>query len=109
MIFHISFNKLLSLILVLACISCSKENNKSSTNFNEEGDWRSSALLIDSEYFNYFEDSLKNVRNALNFSNADSSMRNAILQHENFIPTEKLIEILKLYESDFGASGSCIS
>ena len=96
-----SLNKVLSIILLLYLFSCQNDNNNQTNGIINEGEWRSSDLLINSDNFSFFKDNLKGVRKASNIIEADSILRSAILEHENEISSEKFIEILKIYQKDF--------
>ena len=93
-----SLNKVLSIILLLYLFSCQNDNNNQTNGIINEGEWRSSDLIINSDNFSFFKDNLKGVRKASNIIEADSILRSAILEHENEISSEKFIEILKIYQ-----------
>jgi tetratricopeptide (TPR) repeat protein/DNA-binding CsgD family transcriptional regulator len=100
-----SATQVLSFISILLLFACNNlSSDKQGVNQIDEEDWRSSELLINSEYFNLFTDSLKRIRNASDFLEADSLLRNSILEHENEISSEKFVKILRIYQNDFNSS-----
>lgn len=92
-----------SVLLVLSYNAC-KQEQSSSNKYVKGEEWRSSEILIQPEYFEYFGDSLKNVRNQSDIEKADSVLRQSFLKYQHLIPTSIVIKLLDIYERDFSTA-----
>lgn len=89
------------LVSIIICqYSCDYQKKDHQTS-NEEEKWRSSQILIQSNYFKWFSDSLSSVRVQPNIEKADSVFRQTFLNQQHKIPTNTIIDLLSIYEKDF--------